>query len=70
MCKSPQNPPAKHKSKKKQLDKNIELDLEPQANDEPANMDKTGISNGVTGQHFYMDFGFVRGSRYSIKQED
>ena len=32
--------------------------------------DEIRIPNSTPGQHFHMDFGFVRGSQYSIKQED
>ena len=33
-------------------------------------MDDITIPNASTGQHFHMDFGFVRGSAYTIKQEE
>lgn len=33
-------------------------------------MDDPDMTQGVAGQHFHMDFGFVGGSSYSLKQED
>ena len=37
--------------------------------DDPANPDDC-VQQGVAGQHFHMDFGFVRGSTYNVKQEN
>ena len=36
----------------------------------PDEIDDIFISDALPGQHFHMDFGFVRGSTYTIKQED
>ncbi len=38
--------------------------------DDPEATDDTEMIKGHAGQHFHMDFGFVRGSGYSIKQEN
>ena len=36
----------------------------------PDEIDDIFIPDALPGQHFHMDFGFVRGSTYTIKQED
>ena len=41
-------------------------DMDP---DDPDNTVEEDLTNAQTGQHFHMDFGFVRGSGYRIKQE-
>ena len=60
MCKTPQKRTAKHKSKKIQADTHITINTKQYAKDDPDYMDATDISNGVPGQHFHIDFGFVR----------
>ena len=69
--KSNRGPPCheKHKRKTRRTAKHKQgkpnLDLQPQLED-----DDIYIPNSTPGQHFHMDFGFVRGSKYSIKQEN
>ena len=36
----------------------------------PEPPDDIYMPNSLPGQHFHMDFGFVRGSNYSVKTED
>ena len=50
-------------------DKNVEPTIPPQTQpiDNPANLED-GVQQGVAGQHFHMDFGFMRGSKYNVKQ--
>ena len=56
MFKVPHKRIAKHKLKKKQIDKKVEPDLGPQAKGDPANMDEIDIFKGVAGQYFHMNF--------------
>ena len=67
MSKQPHKRTAKHK-RRSTLEQVI---LAPQTPplDDPANADDVP-SAGVAGQHFHMDFGFVRGSDYSVKREN
>ena len=67
--KSPSRPQTslKHKGKKYRTRKHrpsIEVE------DDTNAIDDILIPNAKPGQHFHMDFGFVRGSSYTIKQED
>ena len=61
----------KRKTKYRRKTKNLEPILAPHtiAIHDPANQDD-GIAQSVARQHFHMDFGFVRGSKYSVKQEN
>ena len=40
------------------------------AQDDPDNTIEEELTEGYSGQHFYMDFGFVHSTVYRIKQED
>ena len=62
MCKTPHKRTAKHESNKIQADTHIKTNTEQHAKDDPAHKDVTDTSSGVAGQHFHMDFEFVRGS--------
>ena len=48
----------------------VEIPIEHPAIDDPCNEDEDELPIGLAQQHFHIDFGFVRGSRYSINQED
>ena len=61
----------KRKAKYRRQTKNVAPTLAPQivAVDDPTNQEDC-LTEGAAGQHFHMDFGFVRGSKYSVKQEN
>ena len=67
MSKQPHKRTAKHKRQSKL--KEVIPPSPPLVMDDPANADDI-LYNGVAGQHFHMDFGFVRGSDYSMKREN
>ena len=62
--------PHKHKNKYKRKTKNFEQTVPPQNQpvDNPANSEDC-VQQGVAGQHFHIDFEFMRGSTYNVKQE-
>ena len=62
MCKSSHHNKNNSKS-------NIHRDQSEPQQKEDNEMDSKMVS-GLPGQHFHMDFGFVRGSGYAIKQEN
>ena len=70
MNKTPHKRTAKHKAKRNKNTTTVEIPIKHLAIDDPCNEDKDELPIGVAGQHFHMDFEFVRGSSYSIKQED
>ena len=60
-------PSASNKHRRKRTKKHKkQQDLE----EEPRNNDNMHLPDALPVQHFHMDFGFVRGSNYTIKQED
>ena len=66
MSKQPHKRTAKHKRRQQQVEPT--LPSQKPSYDDPAKKEDI-IPDGVSGQHFYMDFGFVRGSDYSMKKE-
>ena len=64
MSKQPHKRTAKHKRRQQKVEPTLPSQ-KPSYND-PANEEDT-IPNRVAGQHFHMDFGFVRGLDYSVK---
>ena len=75
MCKQPHHRTGKPKVRKQRstvhekLCQAIEKTIQKMSEDDPEGTEDT-IIDGYAGQHFHMDFGFVRGSGYSIKQEN
>ena len=74
MCKQPHHRTKREKtSREKQKElrgKLIEQHIEKMSIDDPESTDDSNLQNGHPGQHFHMDFGFVRGTGFRIKQED
>ena len=60
MCKITHERTTKHKKSRKQKNTDEQVDLEKENSDEEK-------IQGEAGQHFHMDFGFVRGSGFKIK---
>ena len=67
--KSSKGPPSheKHKRKTTRIPKHKYKHITPQI--EPLD-DDIYLPHAQPGQHFHVDFGFVRGSKYTIKQVD
>ena len=59
-----------HKQKNRRTPKHKAPPITESHTSDPPGDEDTFIPNAITGQHFYMDFGFVRGSKYAIKRED
>ena len=59
-----------HKRKNRRIPKHKAPPITESHTSDPPSDEDTFIPNAITGQHFYMDFGFVRGSKYAIKRED
>ena len=74
MCKQPHHRKTREKtSREKQKEKRCKLikqHIEKMSMDDPESADDINLQNGHTEQHFHMDFGFVRGAGFRIKQED
>ena len=60
---------AKHKQNKEKYHTQ-EAETPINSADNPEYVDDIKMTEGVAGQHFHMDFSFVRGSSYSRKMED
>ena len=69
--KNARGPPThvKHKRKRTRTKKH-KPQPEPQENTSDDTLDDIFLPNALPGQHFHMDFGFVRGSTYTLKQEN
>ena len=63
MCKTTHERTAKHKKTRKQKNTDEQVDLEKEHPDEEK-------IEGESGQCFHMDFGFVRGCGFKIKQKN
>ena len=68
--KSNRYPPCHDKHKRKKYRTAKHKVTTPSSPSDDLDDDNMHIPNSLPGQHFRMDFGFVRGSQYSIKQED
>ena len=63
---------SKHKKRKTKPNMTTESseDIPDLFQDDPENIESDLNSESVPGQHFHMDFGFVRGSEYKVKGEN
>ena len=71
-CKTKRGPTChiKHKRKTHRTKKHKATPPPSDSENDPNDTDDMFIPKTTPGQHFHMDFGFVRGSQYSIKQEN
>ena len=67
MAKKPHHRTNKHKTKKTKTQPTLDQTLNEHSTDDPAYTGDDNIIDGDPGQHFHMDFGFVGGSGYKIK---
>ena len=66
MCKTPHKRTTKHNTRHKKYTNTVEDTIDPPVLDDPYTEEGKEIPAGVVGQHFYIAFGLIRGSTYSI----